>query len=742
MRTPRLILMLLVGLSVAALVTTDAEARSVAYNFSPGQGGNQGFGGELGNDFTVNVPIRVTEMGVFDDLSNGIAGALTSQIWTRSGNTGTLVPGTTMGFTNASPGALEGCVRLKPLPSPVILPVGTYTFASNGHSGADRNLNSNIGGFLRYADNGYGAVTSGPATAPGLITIQGAKRYGATANTFPNVPNGNWLFGSGTFAFEQAYPTAYTVQNGAVGNQAFDGSLGMDFRTYRPTMVTHLGVFDSSQDGLNRAITARLYERGPGNTGTELASVTLSGTDGQLIGGTRYVPLATPLYLPRGFDGTMVAEGYGAGEPLLNSHGGAPTMWATYSGDGVVSFVGSGRWGTAGLFPTNADGGPVDRYAAGSFMFQPVGDPLPIGSIQPVPVANGSFESPVRPQQPAGGYWGPADNWTHVGPAGGGHFHPAATIFTDPIPDGNQVAYVNAGSIISDPLPGPGLEADTLYILDVDWGHRTDTPGTLYHSMTLRAGGVPLGWLNDSNMRKGPPVGPGQFEQNRAYFTANHNAAIGSPLDIKLDGGAGGQAIYDNVRVTKFSNAALLVENGSFEMDAVATNDYKLGAIGWQHTTSPNAGIVDMASQITAADGQQCAFVEHGGSLTQTLTGMTLEPFYRYILLAEVADRASTPFAGYGLELLAGGEVVAADIDTKDIVETQAYFYVTAVVDVLIEPGDPLIGEELGIRLTAPIAGGHAYYDNVRLFAAYIPEPTTLALLGLGGLTLLRRRRR
>ena len=237
---------------------------------------------------------------------------------------------------------------------------------------------------------------------------------------------------------------------------------------------------DSGQDGLSRTITARLYERGPGNTGTELASVTLSGTDGQLIGGTRYVPLATPLYLPRGFDGTMVAEGYGAGEPLLNSHGGAPTMWATYSGDGVVSFVGSGRWGTAGLFPTNADGGPVDRYAAGSFMFQPVGDPLPIGSIQPVPVANGSFESPVRPQQPAGGYWGPADNWTHVGPAGGGHFHPAATIFTDPIPDGNQVAYVNAGSIISDPLPGPGLEADTLYILDVDWGHRTDTPGTLY----------------------------------------------------------------------------------------------------------------------------------------------------------------------------------------------------------------------------------------------------------------------
>ena len=55
------------ALVAMALVAGTADARSIAYNFSPGQGGNQGFGGELGNDFTVNVPIRVTEVGVFDD---------------------------------------------------------------------------------------------------------------------------------------------------------------------------------------------------------------------------------------------------------------------------------------------------------------------------------------------------------------------------------------------------------------------------------------------------------------------------------------------------------------------------------------------------------------------------------------------------------------------------------------------------------------------------------------------------
>lgn len=742
----RALRMLMLATLAITIVAVPASARSIAYNFNAGQAGNQGFGGELGNDFTVNVPIRVTEVGVFDEYADGIAGTLTSQIWTRSGNTGSLVPGTTMAFTAGDPGALEGGVRLKALPAPVTLPVGTYTFASNGHSAADRNLNSNAGGFPRYADNGYGAVTTGPATAPGLITIEGQKRYGATANTFPNAPDGNWLYGSGTFAFEQAYPTAYTVFAGTTGAQNYGGSLGMDFDAQRPMTITHLGVFDSAQDGINGTLTARLYARTPGGTGVELASVAFTGSDGELIGGSRFIELPTPIALPGGFQGTIVAEGYNAAELLANS-GGTPTQWRTFDGDGALAFVGSSRFGTAGAFPATPDGGPADRYAAGSFMFDTSGPVLPVGKIEELAMVNPSFELNVRTTHPAPGHYGSdTTGWTPSAGTNAGDFRPSAGLFTQPVPDGAQVAWLNSGSLYSDNLPGPGLEADTLYIVDSDWGSRTDQ-GPTNHSMNLQAGTVNLGWLNDSNMRKGPAAPVGTFEHQTAYFSANHNAAIGSPLQLKIDKGSGGQTIYDNVRVTKISGAAILLNNPSFELDNVAPNGgWQPGVTGWV-PSGFGGGVFEDAGQITPAEGLQSGLVFGGGSLTQTLTGVPLEAGYRYILLADVADRNSTglTFGGYRVELLAGGQTVAMDDDSLGVIQDAGYFYVTSALDVFINTDHPLLGQDLGIRLSAPIGSGNphqTYFDNVRLFAVYVPEPATLSLLGLGGLALFRRRRR
>ncbi|ADB17731.1 autotransporter-associated beta strand repeat protein [Pirellula staleyi DSM 6068] len=158
----------------------------------------------------------------------------------------------------------------------------------------------------------------------------------------------------------------YIVPQGTVGNQPFTGSLGMDFDVTAPITVTNLGAFDSGSDGINGTINVRLYDRT--NPGTPLATASLSGTSQQLVGGSRFLSLLTPIPLPAGFQGRIVTDGYSAAEPNGNS---ATPVWTT-NGGGAMNFVGVGTFDTlTNVYPTNSEGTPVNRYAAGTFAFVP-----------------------------------------------------------------------------------------------------------------------------------------------------------------------------------------------------------------------------------------------------------------------------------------------------------------------------------------------------------------------------------
>lgn len=167
------------------------------------------------------------------------------------------------------------------------------------------------------------------------------------------------------------FHTAYLVEAGTPGNQFYSGSLGMDFEVLEEIRVTDLGVFDDGSNGLNRTITAQLWSRN-GNSGVAmLASESFtSGTAGTLEGGNRFKPLSTPLILPPG-SYTMVAHGYGAGEQNGNQGSAALDGLDIDTGNGFIQFVGSSRFGTAGSFPSTVDGGPSNRYAAGTFKYSP-----------------------------------------------------------------------------------------------------------------------------------------------------------------------------------------------------------------------------------------------------------------------------------------------------------------------------------------------------------------------------------
>ncbi len=526
---------------------------------------------------------------------------------------------------------------------------------------------------------------------------------------------------------------AYVVPDGTVGEQAFGGALGMDFDVTSPVQISQLGVFDSGQDGLARGIMATLYDRA---TQTEIASVSFTESDpGVLQGGSRFKPLQQPIRLPTGFQGTIVAAGYGSGEP--NGNSGSPS-WSTDPGVGdLLSFVGSARWGSdAGLFPPNTDGGPANRYAAGTFVFRSA-----VGA--PIVLPNFSFEEPVYASD---GDFGPAAGWNGTS---AGAWNPPATQLAPS--QGSQVAYVNQGNQLqSDPLSA-SLRDGTLYILEADWGRRTAYPNA-NHIMALLAGDTVLGYVNNSTVGNGPVPAVGEMTTARGYFTTNHDAASGAPLSI-LFGAANGQANYDNVHLFKIENAAVPVANHSFEEPALS-GEYQQGAPDW--IQGGNAGIFERPEHITPADGLQTAYTTDGASLTQILDGqgnrsiLHLEPNTRYILMVEVGRRNNIDFGGYLVELLAGDTALALDDGTLGV-PIPGEFVTTSVIDFFAAPDDPalagLFGRNVGIRLTnpgAPSPSGQTMYDNVRLFAYAVPEPSSVVLLGIGAagalLAVVRRR--
>ncbi|MDG2125390.1 MAG: hypothetical protein P8J87_16930, partial [Verrucomicrobiales bacterium] len=173
---------------------------------------------------------------------------------------------------------------------------------------------------------------------------------------------------------------AYRIEPGTVANQTNHlGTLGLDFDVNSAITVTELGVFDDASDGITRPLTVQLWSRDNGGTpldpvddfeGTILAELTFTrALPGDLRGGHRSKPLPVPLVLQPGAY-SIVSGGHGPGEGNYNS-GNNPDLFAplSRSDDPALTFVGTSRFGPADFFPANPDGGPEDRYAAGTFAF-------------------------------------------------------------------------------------------------------------------------------------------------------------------------------------------------------------------------------------------------------------------------------------------------------------------------------------------------------------------------------------
>src|SRR5262249_26962429 len=144
------------------------------------------------------------------------------------------------------------------------------------------------------------------------------------------------------------------VPVGTLGNQNnYTGPLGMDFDVLSDITITQLGVFYNESGtciGPQAPLQARLYQRDdlPDDQCPFKLLATLDFTiddPGTPIDASLFKPLPTPITLPAGFTGCIVASGYGALEPDGNlgvaNHG----FWSTDDGGGLIAFVGKARYG-------------------------------------------------------------------------------------------------------------------------------------------------------------------------------------------------------------------------------------------------------------------------------------------------------------------------------------------------------------------------------------------------------------
>jgi hypothetical protein len=144
--------------------------------------------------------------------------------------------------------------------------------------------------------------------------------------------------------------------------------------------------------------------------------------------------------------------------------------------------------------------------------------------------------------------------------------------------------------------------------------------------------------------------------------------------------------------------------------------------------------------------------------LQQTLAA-TLTPHTTFTLQVDVGNIASgtavdgtffnlSGFPGYRVDLLAGGQVIASNLNLVSIAEGQ---FATVTVQLNVGATHDQLGQQLGIRLVnlnavdpaAPSADREVDFDHVRLTATAVPEPGVagaVALIACGWCSRRRRR--